>query len=104
MTDPRRFIIPCSIGPNFSRQALCNLGASINLMLLSIYKRVGLGEVKPTTVKLQLADRLYIFRGEILNILAKMDKFIFPTNFVVLVIEEDRDVPFIMGHPFLATR
>lgn len=66
LKDPGRFTIPCSIELEFSDNALCDLRASINLMLLSIYKRFGLGEVKPTFVMLQLTNILYIFpRGVI---------------------------------------
>ena len=73
-------------------------------MPLFIYNKLGLGEVQPTTVKLQLADRTYIFpKGEIENILVKVNKFIFPTDFMILDMEEDKDVPIIMGRPFLAT-
>ena len=104
LKDPGRFIIPCAIGSSFSCNALYDLGASINLMPLSIYKKLGLGEVQPTTVKLQLADRTYIFpRGKIENILVKVDKFIFPADFVILDMEKDKNVPIIMGRPFLAT-
>ena len=104
LKDPGRFIIPCAIGSSFSCNALCDLGASINLMPLSIYKKLRLGDVQPTTVKLQLADGTYIFpKGEIENILVKVDKFIFLTDFVILEMEEDKNVPIIMGRPFLAT-
>lgn len=66
-------------------------------MSLSIYKKLGLGEVKPTTMKLQLANRSYIFRrGEIENILVKVDKFIFLADFVILDMEENKDVSIIM--------
>lgn len=47
----------CTIGDQFIGKALCDLGASINLMPLSIYKKLGLNEAKPTSVTLQLADR-----------------------------------------------
>lgn len=64
---------------------------------------MGLGEVKPTILKLQLIDRIYIFtKGEIETVLVKVDKFIFPTDFVILDMEEDKDVLIIMGRPFLA--
>lgn len=64
---------------------------------------MGLGEVKPTTVKLQLTDRSYIFpKGEIKNIFVKADKFIFSTDFVILEMDEDKDVLIIMGRSFLA--
>ena len=94
MKDPGRFIIPCAIGSSFSCNALCDLGANINLMPLSIYKKLGLGEVQPTTVKWQLADISYIYPiGEIENVLVKVSKFILPADFIVIDMEEDKDVP-----------
>ena len=57
LKDPRSFTIPCTIGNSIFERALCDLGASINLMLLSIFRRLGLGEARPTTITLQLADR-----------------------------------------------
>ncbi|KAL4385815.1 hypothetical protein GQ457_15G019010 [Hibiscus cannabinus] len=53
-TDPRSFTIPCSIGNNYSCKALCDPGASINLMPKSVFQKFGIGEAKPTTVMLQL--------------------------------------------------
>lgn len=74
----------------------------INLMPLSIYKRFGLGEVKSTTIKLQLVDGSYIFpRGEIEHVLVKVGKFIFLADFVILHMEEDKDIAHIMGGPCL---
>ncbi|XP_062081310.1 uncharacterized protein LOC133786111 [Humulus lupulus] len=76
----------------------------INLMHLSVFKRLGLGEAKPTTVTLQLADRSLAHpRGIIEDVLVKVDKFIFPADFIVLDMEEDANVPIILGRPFLAT-
>ena len=57
LKDPGSFMIPCSIGNQYFRKALCDLGASINLMPMSIFKKRGIGEARPTTVTLQLADR-----------------------------------------------
>ena len=57
LKDPSNFTIPCTIGNSIFERALCDLGASINLMSLSIFKRLELGEARPTTVILQLADR-----------------------------------------------
>ena len=72
-------------------------------MPLSIFRRLGLGEARPTTVTLQLADRsLKHPRGVIEDVLVKVDKFIFPTNFIVLDMEEDNEIPIILGRPFLA--
>ena len=73
-------------------------------MPLSIFKRLGLGEARPTTVTLQLADRsLKHPRGVIEDVLVKVDKFIFPVDFIVLDMEEDKEIPIILGRPFLAT-
>ena len=84
-------------------KALCDMGASINLMSLSMFKRLKLGEAKPTTINLQLADRSYKHpQGVIENVLMKVDKFIFLANFVILDMEEDDTVPIILGRPFLA--
>ncbi|PIN21854.1 DNA-directed DNA polymerase [Handroanthus impetiginosus] len=86
------------------RRALCDLGASINLMPYSIYRTLGLVEAKPTSITLQLADRSLTYpKGVIEDILVKVDKFIFPADFVVLDMEVDSEVPIILGRPFLAT-
>ncbi|XP_060962021.1 uncharacterized protein LOC115722590 [Cannabis sativa] len=104
LKDPGSFTIPCTIGKIENIHALCNLGASINLMPLSVFKRLQLGEAKPTTVTLQLADRSLAHpRGVIENVLVKVDKFMFPADFIVLDMEEDNNVPIILGRPFLAT-
>ncbi|XP_062085499.1 uncharacterized protein LOC133791592 [Humulus lupulus] len=58
LKDPGSFNIPCSIGGLVDTKALCDLGASVNLMHLSIFQKLNLGEVRPTTVFLQMADRL----------------------------------------------
>ena len=104
LKDPGSFTIPCTIGNAIFEKALCDLGASINLMPLSIFRRLGLGEARPTTVTLQLADRsLKHPRGIIEDVLVKVDKFIFPADFIVLDMEEDKEIPIILGKPFLAT-
>ena len=83
---------------------MCDLGASINLMPLSIFRRLGLGEALLTIVTLQLADRsLKHPRWVIEDVLVKVDKFIFPTDFIVLDMEEDKEIPIILGRPFLVT-
>ena len=104
LKDPGSFTIPCSIGPSYFEKALCDLGASINLMPLSIFRRLGMQEPKPTTISLQLADRSITYpRGIVEDVLVKVDKFIFPADFIVLDMEEDEEVPIILGRPFLAT-
>ncbi|XP_022951570.1 uncharacterized protein LOC111454344 [Cucurbita moschata] len=102
--DPGSFTIPVSIGGKELGRALCDLGASINLMPLSIYKKLGIGEARPTTVTLQLADRSITYpEGKIEDILIQVDKFIFPADFIILDYEADHDVPIILGRPFLKT-
>ena len=83
LKNPRSFIIPCTIGDFDFDKLLCDLGANVNLMPLFIFKKLELGEVKSTTVCLQLADRSIKHpRGIIEDVLVKMDKFIFSANFI----------------------
>ena len=103
LQDPGSFAIPFSIGNRVSGKALCDLGASINLMPLSMFKRLKLGEPKSTTISLQLTDRSYQHpQGIIENVLVKVGKFVLPADFVILDMEEDYSVPIILGRPFLA--
>ncbi|XP_022857587.1 uncharacterized protein LOC111378584 [Olea europaea var. sylvestris] len=102
LKDPSSFNIPCNIGGITFDRALCDLGASINLMPLSVFKKLGLGEMKPTTLTSQMADRPITYpKGIIEDVLMEVDKFIFPMDFVVLDMEEDEKVPLILGRPFL---
>ncbi|XP_062093602.1 uncharacterized protein LOC133799621 [Humulus lupulus] len=104
LKDPGSFTIPCSIGGRDVGRALCDLGTSINLMPMSIFKKLGIGEARPTTVTLQLADRSMAHpEGKIEDVLVQFDKFIFPADFIILDYEADREVPIILGRPFLAT-
>ncbi|XP_024990554.1 uncharacterized protein LOC112524838 [Cynara cardunculus var. scolymus] len=85
-------------------KALCDLGASINLMSLSVFNTLGIGEARPTIVTLQLANRSIAYpKGKIEDVLVQVDKFIFPADFVILDFEADKDIPIILGRPFLAT-
>ncbi|XP_038876977.1 uncharacterized protein LOC120069319 [Benincasa hispida] len=100
----RSFTVSCSIGGLDVGHALCDLGASINLMPFSIFKKLGIGEAQPTSVTLQLADRTITYpEGKVEDVLVKVDKFIFPADFIILDYEADMDVPIILGRPFLAT-
>ncbi|GKV24783.1 hypothetical protein SLEP1_g34352 [Rubroshorea leprosula] len=73
-------------------------------MPFHVFRKVGLGEPTPTTVSLQLADRSIKYpRGVVEDVLVKVDKFIFPVDFIVLDMEEDFEMPLILGRPFLAT-
>ncbi|KAL4366646.1 hypothetical protein GQ457_05G015520 [Hibiscus cannabinus] len=103
-TDPGSFTIECLIGHNYPTKALCDPGASINLMPKYVFQKLGIGEAKPTTVMLQLADHSYVQpEGKIEDILVKVDKFIFPVDFLILDCEANTDAPIILGRPFLAT-
>ena len=104
LKDLGSFTIPCKIGNSIFERALCDLGANINLMPLSIFRQMGLGEARPTTVTLQLEDRsLKHPRGVIEDVLVKVDKFNFSTDFIVLDMEKDKEIPIILGRPFLVT-
>ncbi|GKV46238.1 hypothetical protein SLEP1_g53237 [Rubroshorea leprosula] len=104
LKDPGSFTIPCTIGNCHFDKVLCDLGASNNLMPFSIFRKLGLGEAKVTTVSLQLADRSIKHpQGIMEDVLVKVDKFIFLADFIVLDMEEDHEVPLILGRPFLAT-
>ncbi|KAI3448699.1 hypothetical protein Pfo_005364 [Paulownia fortunei] len=105
LKHPWSFTIPCTIGGSFFDKALCDLGASINLMPLFIFRKLGIGEVKPSTITLQLADRSLTYsRGVVEDVLVKVDKFIFPVDFMVLDMEEDQEISLILGRPFHTTR
>ncbi|XP_024046553.1 uncharacterized protein LOC112100913 [Citrus clementina] len=104
LKDPGSFTIPCSIGTRYADRALYDLGGNINLMPLFVFKQLGVGECRPTTVTLQLADRSHAYpEGKIEDVLVKVDKFIFPVYFIVLDFEADKEVPIVLGRPFLAT-
>ena len=102
--DPGSVTIPCSIGPVLVGKALIDLGVSINLMHLSMCRRIGEFEIMPTRMTLQHADRS-ITRpyGVIEDVLVKVKQFTFPANFFVMDIEEDAEIPLILGCPFMLT-
>ncbi|KAA3462378.1 Retrovirus-related Pol polyprotein from transposon 17.6 [Gossypium australe] len=96
--DTRSFTIPCLIGSLNIDNALANLGASINVMPYKMFKQLGLGKPKNTRMSIQLADRTMRHpKGIIEDVLVKIDKFIFPVNFVVLNMDEDSEVPLILA-------
>ena len=103
LKDPGSFTITCIIGNEEFNKALCDLGASINLMPYSIFEKLGIGTIKPTTIALQMADRSLNYpRGIVEDVLLKVGKFIIPADFVVLDMMEDAEIPLILGRPFLA--
>ena len=104
MKDPGSFIIPYSIGKYEFKKALCDSSASINLMPLSVVQRLSLGELTLTSITLQMANRLMTQpEGVLKDVLVKVGKFIFPIDIVIMKMEEDTQVPLLLGRPFLAT-
>ncbi|KAJ9175384.1 hypothetical protein P3X46_013946 [Hevea brasiliensis] len=104
LKDLGSFSIPYLIGNKKIDKALCDLGASVSLMPLSICKKLEIGQLKPTTISLQLADRsIKYLMGILENIPIKVGKFFIPVDFVVLEMEEDVQIPIILERPFLAT-
>ena len=104
MKDPGSFTVPCIIVGVEIQKALCDSGASINLMPLSVAKKLSLGELIPTTITLQMADRSMVKpEGVLEDVLVTVGKFVFPVDFIILDMEEDSQVPLLLGRPFLAT-
>ncbi|XP_057763963.1 uncharacterized protein LOC130984912 [Salvia miltiorrhiza] len=101
--DPGSFTISCIIGGQHFGRSLCDLGASINLMSLSVFQQLAIGELKPTSMRLQMADSSVTYpRGIVEDVLVKVGDFIFLADFVVLDIEDDNKILMILRHPFLA--
>ena len=106
--DPGSPTISIVVGNSKLGHALVDLGASVNLLPYSVYVDLGLGELEPTNITLQLAYRsVKIPRGIVKDVLVQVDKFYFPVDFVVLdtqpVVNQGTQFPVILGRPFLAT-
>jgi len=106
--DPGCPTIACTIGQAEISHALLNLGASINLLPFSVYRQLGLGDLSPTRVTIQLADRsVKVPKGKINDVLIRVGEFIYPVDFIVLetqpVSNPRAQTPIILGWPFLAT-
>ncbi|GKD81317.1 reverse transcriptase domain-containing protein [Tanacetum coccineum] len=102
--DPGRFLIPCDFLEMNECLALADLGANINLMLLSIWKKLSLPSLIKTQMILELADRtISTPTGIAEDVFLKVGTFFFPTDFVVLDYVDDPQVPLILGRPFLRT-
>ncbi|GKE14137.1 zinc knuckle CX2CX4HX4C containing protein [Tanacetum coccineum] len=101
--DPRSFILPCSIRRLDLNNALADLGASINLMPLSMYKHLDIGKLKPINMVIEMAGNTKCTpKGIVENLLIKIDKFIFLVDFVILDMVEDLRILVILGRPLLA--
>ncbi|GJY14081.1 reverse transcriptase domain-containing protein [Tanacetum coccineum] len=101
--DPRSFILPCFIN-NMYYKSLAGLGASVNVMPYSTYTTLGLGDLIPTKLIVELADRTVKRpKGIVKNVLVGIDKFTFLVDFIILDILKDFKTPLILGRPFLFT-
>ncbi|GKA48413.1 reverse transcriptase domain-containing protein [Tanacetum coccineum] len=104
LRDPGKFLIPCDFPGMDECLALADLGASINLMPLSVWKKLSLPELTPTCMTLELADRSITQPiGIAEDVYLKVGKFKFPADFVVVDFDADPRVPLILGRSFLKT-
>uniref|UniRef100_A0A2N9HGI3 RNA-directed DNA polymerase n=1 Tax=Fagus sylvatica TaxID=28930 RepID=A0A2N9HGI3_FAGSY len=106
--DPGCPTISCTIGEYLVERALLDLGASINLLPFTVYQQMGLGDLKPTSMTLQLADRsVRTPKGMVEDVLIKIENFYYPVDFIILdtepTLHPDNGIPIILGRPFLAT-
>nr|GEV95406.1 reverse transcriptase domain-containing protein [Tanacetum cinerariifolium] len=102
--DPDKFLIPCDFSGIDVCHSLADLGARINPMPLSIWKKLFLPELTPTRMTLELADRSITRpKGVAKDVFVKVGKFYFPTDFVVVDFEADPKVPLILERSFLRT-
>ncbi|XP_016487273.1 uncharacterized protein LOC107807421 [Nicotiana tabacum] len=102
--DHGSFTIPCIIGSYAFSKALCDLGASINLIPLAIYIKLVIGRARPTSMLLQLVDRTVKRPTGILDdVLIQVGKFVFSVDFIFLDCQVDKEIPIILGRQFLAT-
>nr|GEV88888.1 reverse transcriptase domain-containing protein [Tanacetum cinerariifolium] len=104
LRDPSKFLIPCDFPKLEKCLALADLGASINLMLLSVWKKLSLSELTPTHITLELANRSVAYPvGVAKDVFVKVGKFYFPADFIVVDYDVDPWFPLTLGRPFLRT-
>ncbi|CAM8893351.1 unnamed protein product [Rhodiola kirilowii] len=104
MQDQGSFSIPISLGKIEIDRALCDLGASISLIPYSLYEKIDMGELHPTTISLKLADRSSrVPNGVLRDVPIKVGKFFIPVDFYVLDMDSEQETPVILGRPFLNT-
>src|SRR3954471_8118215 len=108
LDDPGCFSIPCTIGDRKFLHGLMDLGSSINVMPYAIFEELKLGELKKTSITVQLADRSIRYpRGIVEDVLVKVEEFLLPADFVVMDSERlsvgYKELSIILGRPFMAT-
>ena len=104
--DPGTPIITCHIGGTEIRNALCDLGAGVSVMPLSLYEKLKLGDYSPTFITLQMVDKTRKQPvGMIKDVLVRIDEHVMPipTDFIILDIPVDDKLSIILGKPFLST-
>ncbi|XP_070672482.1 uncharacterized protein [Malus domestica] len=102
------FTISYTVSNHMFKKAILDLGASVNLMPFSVYEQLGLGELQPTSIVLQFVDRSVKYpKGILEDVLVQVDHFIIPTDFIMLDMEvvpmPKKEIPIILGTPFMAT-
>nr|GEU46813.1 reverse transcriptase domain-containing protein [Tanacetum cinerariifolium] len=104
LRDPGKFLIPCNLSELEECLSLADLGASINLMPLSVWKKLSLLELTPTRMTLELVNRSVSYLvGVAEDVFVKVGKFYFPADFVVVDYDVDPRIPLILERPFLRT-
>ncbi|GJU60762.1 reverse transcriptase domain-containing protein [Tanacetum coccineum] len=104
LRDPGKFLIPCDFLELDECLSLADLGASINLMPLSVWKKLSLPELTPTRMTLELANQSVAYLvGVVEDVFVKVGKFYFLADFVVVDYDVDPRVPLILERPFLRT-
>ncbi|XP_050876360.1 uncharacterized protein LOC127080073 [Lathyrus oleraceus] len=102
--DPRAVTFPCTIKDKTFKKVLIDSGAGVSLMPLSIYQRLGIGNVSDTRTNLQFADHsIKNAYGIVEDVLVTIDQFGFPVDFVIIDIPENEETPIILGRPLMRT-
>uniref|UniRef100_A0A1J3HJF2 Retrotransposon gag domain-containing protein n=1 Tax=Noccaea caerulescens TaxID=107243 RepID=A0A1J3HJF2_NOCCA len=102
--DPGSFTLPCPLGPLSFKNCMCDLGASVSIMPMTVAKRLGFSEYKKCNFSLVLADRSIRFpKGMLEDMPLKVGNVVVPTDFIMLEMDEEPKDPLILGRPFLAT-
>jgi len=104
LKDPGSFNIPTNVGRMYVKKSLCDLGASVSIIPMSLVDKIGDGVLKPSNVALKLADESLRYPiGVLEDVKVKVGKLAIPVDFMVLDERVSEGVPIILGRPFLAT-
>ncbi|XP_074298557.1 uncharacterized protein LOC141629456 [Silene latifolia] len=104
LQDPRSFFIPCTIDDTRFEKALCDLGTSVSVLPYSVCEKLGMRELKCTSMTHQMADHSTKKPlGVLEDVPVRVGKFFIPVDFVIVDMTEDAHIPIILGRPFLHT-